>query len=292
VAKFDVEQHDRVFKDTLDEIQDGVYDNAKALENSVAELVSQGLPVDSLRPEIDRLFQQSSGEIRSSADVLTDLSDDVLEQSSLPVDTGDAEAESVLLESSQDELSATVSGHAEDVIKTAVLGTVAGLATAVIVEQVRGRISGVQMESSNPVVRKLQRQLRTEIVTNGRNGKVYTSLVGKIKDRLPGSVNTAANLATKLNTNAESVVGSYNGTFIKSRAVRNEIERFEYSGGLMATSRPFCRSMLGAILTEEEIFNIWDGESWAGKEPGDPFVVRGGYNCQHYFVPVEDDEEV
>lgn len=292
MAKFDVEQHDRVFKDTLDEIQDGVYDNAKALENSVAELVSQGLPVDSLRPEIDRLFQQSSGEIRSSADVLTDLSDDVLEQSSLPVDTGDAEAESVLLESSQDELSATVSGHAEDVIKTAVLGTVAGLATAVIVEQVRGRISGVQMESSNPVVRKLQRQLRTEIVTNGRNGKVYTSLVGKIKDRLPGSVNTAANLATKLNTNAESVVGSYNGTFIKSRAVRNEIERFEYSGGLMATSRPFCRSMLGAILTEEEIFNIWDGESWAGKEPGDPFVVRGGYNCQHYFVPVEDDEEV
>ena len=292
MAKFDVEQHDRVFKDTVDEIQDGVYYNAKALENSVAELVSQGLPVDSLRPEIDRLFQQSSGEIRSSADSLTDLSDDVLQQSSLPVDTGDAEAESVLLASSQDELSATVSGHAEDVIKTAVLGTVAGLATAVIVEQVRGRISGVQMESSDPVVRRLQRQLRTEIVTNGRNGKVYTSLVGKIKDRLPGSVNTAANLATKLNTNAESVVGSYNGTFIKSRAVRNEIERFEYSGGLMATSRPFCRSMLGAILTEEEIFNIWDGESWAGKEPGDPFVVRGGYNCQHYFVPVEDDEEV
>ena len=292
MAKFDVEQHDKVFKNTLDEIQDGVYDNAKALENKVAELVSQGLPVERLRPEIDRAFGEAAIEVKSSADSLTELSKDVIDQSSVPAEPADFTTESVLLESSQDELSATVSGMSEDIIKTAVLGTVAGLATAVIVEQVRGRISGVQMESNDPTVRKLQRQLRSEINKNGRNGKVYTSLVGKIKDRLPGSVNTAANLATKLNTNADSIVGSYNGTFIKSRAQRQNIERFEYSGGLMATSRPFCRSMLGMQLTEEEIFNIWDGESWAGKEPGDPFVVRGGYNCQHYFVPVEDDEEV
>jgi len=38
----------------------------------------------------------------------------------------------------------------------------------------------------------------------------------------------------------------------------------------------------------DEIYDIWNS-SWPGKEPGDPFVVRGGYNCQHFWVPIEDE---
>ena len=38
----------------------------------------------------------------------------------------------------------------------------------------------------------------------------------------------------------------------------------------------------GKTYTKEEIEEIWSG-SWAGKISGDPFVVRGGYNCRHRF---------
>jgi hypothetical protein len=47
--------------------------------------------------------------------------------------------------------------------------------------------------------------------------------------------------------------------------------------------------MEGEVLDEETIYSIWD-DDWQGKEPGDPFVVRGGYNCRHFWVPVEEDE--
>jgi len=285
MAKFNVKKHDKVLEKTLKEVQAGVYDNAKALESEVAELVSQGLPVEALRPQINQAFGRHAESVRSSANSLKDVSNDFLNQSSLPVEPADYVAESALLQSSQDELANTVASASEDVIKTAVLATVAGVTTAALVNQVRGRISGVNMDSNDPEVKKLQRKLRKA------TGEKHNDLVAQIKRKLPGDVNTAAALATLLSVKAESVVGSFNGAFSKSRASRQNIERFEYAGGLMATSRPFCRSMLGLQMTDEEIQNIWNGESWAGKEPGDPYVVRGGYNCQHYWVPVENLEE-
>ena len=42
-------------------------------------------------------------------------------------------------------------------------------------------------------------------------------------------------------------------------------------------------------FTEEEINSKWQG-SWAGKAPGDPFIVRGGYNCRHHWLPIVEDE--
>lgn len=285
MAKFNVKKHDRVLENTLEEVQAGVFDNAKALESEVAELVSQGLPVEALRPQISQAFGRHAESVRASANSLRDVSTDLLDQSSLPVEPADYVAESALLQSSQDELANTVASASEDVIKTAVLGTVAGVATAALVNQVRGRISGVHMDSNDPEVKRLQRKLRKA------SGDEASKLQAQIKNKLPGDVNTAAALATVLSGKAESVVGSFNGAFSKSRAQRQGIERFEYAGGLMATSRPFCRSMLGLQMTDEEIQNIWNGETWAGKEPGDPYVVRGGYNCQHYWVPVENFEE-
>lgn len=78
-------------------------------------------------------------------------------------------------------------------------------------------------------------------------------------------------------------------TLIRSRSAPGE-KRFTYVGGVVEESRDFCRRMDGQTLTEQEIRDIWASESWQGKEPGDPFVVRGGYNCRHMWVPVEEDE--
>ena len=75
---------------------------------------------------------------------------------------------------------------------------------------------------------------------------------------------------------------------IRGRNSPREI-RYRYVGGVIAESREFCRSMSGRTMTEAEIRRIWSSQTWAGKRPGDPFVVRGGYNCRHSFVPVSED---
>jgi len=30
-------------------------------------------------------------------------------------------------------------------------------------------------------------------------------------------------------------------------------------------------------------------QTWQGKAQGDPFVVRGGYNCRHHWQPTDPD---
>lgn len=61
-------------------------------------------------------------------------------------------------------------------------------------------------------------------------------------------------------------------------------ERWKYYGSVIRDSREFCQKHAGKVYTEEEIRDIWQGD-WRGKAPGDPFIVRGGYNCRHHFRP-------
>lgn len=64
--------------------------------------------------------------------------------------------------------------------------------------------------------------------------------------------------------------------------------QFKYTGGLIPTSRPFCTQHNGNIYNETEINRIWSA-TWQGKAPGDPFVVRGGYNCRHFWVVAQEE---
>ena len=284
---FNVKKHDKVVDKALANIQADVFDSVKVLENAVAEIVAQELTPEMARPQILAAFAEQSETVKLAAQPLTTISEDFMGQSKAQTGPEDFQSQSQLLDLSSQELSNTMSSSGEDVVKTVVLGTVAGIGTAVLVNQVRGRISGIHMESNDADVRRDQRKLR-KLVKTGASASAIAAVTGQIKRKLPGNVNTAASIVVKLNTAVEGVVGSYNGTYAKAQAARNNVETFEYVGGIMATSRPFCVSMVGSILNADDIQNIWDGEHWAGKEPGDPFVVRGGYNCRHYWVPVEE----
>ena len=284
---FNVKKHDRVVDKAIETIKADVFDNVKALENKVADIIALELPPEMVRPQILAAFAEQSQTVKDAAQPLTTISEDFMTQSKTPAGPADFQSQSQLLDLSSEELSNAISSSGEDVVKTVVLGTVAGLGTATIVAQARGRISGVQMDSTDPDVRREQRNLR-KLVKGGASAALVTQSTNKLRRMLPGSVNTAGSIAVKLTTTADNVVGSFNGTYAKAQASRNGVENFEYVGGVMATSRPFCVSMVGSIMNAEDIQNLWDGSSWAGKEPGDPFVVRGGYNCRHYWVPVEE----
>lgn len=66
------------------------------------------------------------------------------------------------------------------------------------------------------------------------------------------------------------------------------VDKWRYYGSTITDSREFCKTHANKVYTTEEIYEIWGSESWQGKASGDPFVVRGGYNCRHHFRPVID----
>lgn len=68
------------------------------------------------------------------------------------------------------------------------------------------------------------------------------------------------------------------------------IDRWKYVGGIIGTTRDWCRQHNGQTLTKKEI-EAWRNFTWAGKKEGDPFVVRGGWNCRHHWMPVENKKQ-
>lgn len=85
---------------------------------------------------------------------------------------------------------------------------------------------------------------------------------------------------------------------LSDRAVTNEIaeqlgfEYYLYTGGLLKTTRPFCKARNGKFFKKSEV------ESWGALQPWDGwmegtnsktiFQTAGGYNCQHSILPVSE----
>ena len=66
----------------------------------------------------------------------------------------------------------------------------------------------------------------------------------------------------------------------------------KYYGDVIPTTRDICRRLVNGVIkskrrdglfTIDEIRRIWSSRSWSGKKPGNPLVVRGGYNCRHQW---------
>lgn len=87
-----------------------------------------------------------------------------------------------------------------------------------------------------------------------------------------------------------TLVRNFDGAFTLVRAAIDPTLKFRYVGGVIQTSRGFCRSHNNKVYTRKEIETIWRSQTWGGKAPGNPFIVRGGYNCRHLFVPVRENQ--
>ena len=71
----------------------------------------------------------------------------------------------------------------------------------------------------------------------------------------------------------------------------------KYFGDIIPTTREHCKKILRGVykkrqsnvFTIDEVRKLWRTISWTGKKPGDPLVVRGGYNCRHQWTYVSPD---
>ena len=69
-------------------------------------------------------------------------------------------------------------------------------------------------------------------------------------------------------------------------------DRWKYYGSVITDTRAWCAKHAGKVLSEDYIRTEWPKNNWKGKADGDPFIVRGGYNCRHHFHPAFDFEDI
>lgn len=155
--------------------------------------------------------------------------------------------------------------------------------------------SGLDQRFTQPFLE----QLTTNIAARAPLRETVVALEGlvtgtdKTDGKLLGNIKTTA-------TTAQAVADrSY------SAAVNEElqIEWYEYLGGEIPTTRPFCEHREGKIFHKKEIEAWGNGQNsagikdiqdgtWAGRIDGTDsksiFTFVGGWNCRHYLVPVPE----
>jgi len=140
-------------------------------------------------------------------------------------------------------------------------------------------------------------QLTANVAARAPLNQAVKALQGVIEGTDTTDGRLLANVRTTANTAQAIADRSY------SAAVNEElgIEYFQYLGGEIPTTRPFCEHREGAIFHRKEIEAWGDGKNsagindisngtWAGRIDGTDsrsiFTFVGGWNCRHFLVPV------
>lgn len=282
--------HTEVINRTITDIATTALDSVSALEKNIVSVVESG-NTESARQQIISAYETYAASLAESVTPLQAVATDTVENQTdagigVGIDTTDENITSTLLADARGTVSETVRSHAETVSTIVIGAAVTGIATEVVANQARAAVSGVFMSTDDPVTTRLQNQLRRMRTQPDADVDEMRELVKQIKNRLPVDA-VGGSLADQLIGAAENIVMKFDGAFTINRAKRYGIKRYEYAGGVVENTRPWCADLDGEILTEDEIVELW-GESWQGKSGDNPWLDRGGYNCRHYWIPVEE----
>lgn len=139
----------------------------------------------------------------------------------------------------------------------------------------------------------LKRELK-DIIINGISSQTsIRDLNARMKEIIIGSKTKDSKMMRYFGTFIHDAIYKTSRAYDKAIGEALGVKKYMYANDLIETSRGFC------IARAFKIFDISEIESWKDlaypyfPEPYDPFIDCGGYNCRHWLVPVEkDDEEI
>lgn len=287
----EIRGHDNLITDSIDSLKNEVEERTKIVERRLVEII-QSSPNPQELAQNRALLLQAFAEVDNIKDALPETLRDIA-QDTIRIqgigerEAADTQAESVLLQVGQNDIQTELDNQKNTIVDGLIVGAVAGMASSDLAKQAAWGVSGLMADTNDPKLRKLQRELvRLERSANPDRSRIQT-VVRQLREGFAG-VAKGANLRELGKRVLGESVMKFEGAFSMSRMRRKQVKRYRYVGGIIETSRDFCIGIDGETFTEDEIYDIWNNEDWAGKAPGDPFVVRGGYNCRHWFVPEEE----
>lgn len=285
---------EQIHKQILDDIMDGfdemLESSSKVLENKIAKRILATKTVDELlelRLEIDRDFQNiitnSILEFMPELDAIA--RDTIVNTGGNPTPT-DNRVASELKAQAFTRLNERVNTARENVNTEIVVGALGGYALATTAQNVRHAISGFFITVDDVETTRLQNKIRRLRAAESSAKDEINDLMRQLRNKFQ-NVSVGGGMFQTVSAEAHDMVMDFDGVFTLHRAKQAGLKRFKYSGTIIANSRDFCVRNVGKTFTEEEIRRLWASESWSGKRAGDPFVVRGGERCRHFFIPVE-----
>jgi hypothetical protein len=159
-----------------------------------------------------------------------------------------------------------------------------GSSRAEMIERLKGKINGIYQSSSDTEAQEL-----VNFVANNPQDTANVATAVSRLQTIYGRDRLGENLRKYTTQIVQDSIMGFDGRFTKYKADQAGLNHYRYDGTIIGDSRPFCIQNLGKVWSEEEIREIWSSQTWKGKSQGDPFDVRGGYNCRHFWTPVNPD---
>ena len=150
------------------------------------------------------------------------------------------------------------------------------------VKNLRQTINGVYIQSDDVEAQRL-----VDIVNNGSATQAKEA-AEQLRTKFARD-RTGSNLRRYATQMAQDSLMQFDASINTAIGKQSGATKWKYYGDVIRDSRPFCVEHAGQVFTDDEIESTWAG-SWKGKSSGDPFIVRGGYNCRHHWRPVFDEE--
>jgi len=153
--------------------------------------------------------------------------------------------------------------------------TLTGRPISESVRNIRQKINGIYMESDKAEINRL-----VQLAKEGSEEAVEALHREYAADR------TGRNMRRYARQMVHDSIMQFDASVNIAAAQRLGADEFKYYGSVVEDSRDWCIRHVNKTYSEEEIREMWAENEWTGKAPGDPFIVRGGYNCRHHFRPV------
>jgi len=148
-------------------------------------------------------------------------------------------------------------------------------------QSVVGQLQQFSFTGHQQLAEEFVEALYQQVYNNTLVGTPFSASLDELNSLLDST------LARHSQTILHDALFEFSASVAMTSAAEAGITKFRYEGDIIETTRPFCQKHVGKEYTIDEIYEIW-ADSWAGKKAGDPFRVRGGYNCRHWWVPVPE----
>lgn len=282
--------HKKILDDIMDDFDARLESSSKVLENTITKRILATTTVDELlelRLEIDRDFQSIIlDSIREFMPELDTIARDTISNTPGEVTPTDNRVAGELKAQAYERLQEEVNTAKSNVHTEIVVGALGGYALTQVAQNASHAINGFFITVNDVETTRLQNKIKRLKVAGENKSEEINSLMRQLRKQFQ-NVSVGGGMYQSVSAEAHDSVMDFDGVFTIHRARQAGLKRFKYSGTLIKNSREFCKTHVGNTYTEEEIRRIWSSQSWSGKRAGDPFVVRGGEKCRHFFIPVE-----
>ena len=173
--------------------------------------------------------------------------------------------------------------------------TLVGSEFAVLEKELRQTINGIYASSDDPEITRLVDFVNENKFVDSKSGavdKAIQTLQSKFaRDR------AGENMKKYAGQILNDSLRDFDATLNFNKSQDAGLTYVKYYGDVIPTTRTICRNVIngvydrrkGGLFTVDEVRRLWASQSWSGKKPGDPLIVRGGYNCRHQWSYVNPD---